>query len=164
VSHFDVDLLLETLNFFSDFNPVWNVTTNLAQLYRIKFHENPFIVLERLHADTGSTWRIWVTHFWNFSLQMCENWQSCMAWSTDLINVCNFYLRHFLIRCLVGLALQQEICRWMTDKSSDSLSVFGPGGLMQGSVNFFGYYPKIYLRTTILPPRSESEEKRTNCF
>jgi hypothetical protein len=36
--------------------------------------------------------------------------------------------------------------------------------LAQGSANFFGYYPKIYLFTTILPPRPESEEKRTNFF
>jgi hypothetical protein len=34
----------------------------------------------------------------------------------------------------------------------------------QGSADFFGYYPKIYLCATILPPRPESEEKRTNCF
>jgi hypothetical protein len=36
--------------------------------------------------------------------------------------------------------------------------------LCQGSANTFGYYPKIYLCTMILPPRPESEEKRTNCF
>jgi hypothetical protein len=36
--------------------------------------------------------------------------------------------------------------------------------LRQGSAKFFGYYPKIYLCTTILAPRPESEKKRTNCF
>jgi hypothetical protein len=37
-------------------------------------------------------------------------------------------------------------------------------GIEQGSANFSGYYPKIYLCTTILPPRPESEGKRTGCF